>query len=108
MLRTSLIIAFIMATVLLYGCSYDSFSEPTPESIMPNGISVEAYDPNVDYMEKMKECAEDGSEFALQLGAIFEQQRNLKIQFGMFEEEQTDYFCSYNADEIRAALDCES
>lgn len=44
------------------------------------GIEVTGYEQDVDYMAEMERCAKDGSKYAMQVGAIYEQQRNLKIQ----------------------------
>ena len=43
-------------------------------------ITVTGYDPDVDYMTMMLRALKDGSAYAMQVGAIYEQQRNLKIE----------------------------
>ena len=64
------------------------------------------YDPNVDYTAAIQRTLEDGSAYAMQVGAIYEQQRNLKIQDLGLELEQTDYFQRYTtAAEILQAME---
>jgi hypothetical protein len=41
---------------------------------------VSGYDPSTDYMAHMIEAAEDGGEWAMALGAVYEGQRNAKIR----------------------------
>lgn len=54
-------------------------------------ISVIGFDKDVDYTKLMLQCATDGSPYALKVGAIYEQQRNLKIErLGMMYE-KTSY-----------------
>lgn len=69
-------------------------------------IQVVGYDPQVDYAAAMKRTLEDGSTYALQAGAIYEQQRNLKIQKLELDYAQTHYFETYTtAAEILAAME---
>ena len=69
-------------------------------------IEVAAYDPDVDYMEKMVEAAQDGSDHALLAGVIYEKQRNLKIQTLGLPYEQTTYFLDYETgEEILQAME---
>lgn len=53
---------------------------------------VSGYDPNVDYMKHMVAAAEDGSEWAMALGAVYEGQRNEKIKDMGMSYAMTDYF----------------
>lgn len=41
-------------------------------------VAVTGFDEETDYMQLMRECAEDGSEYALMVGKLYEAQRNLK------------------------------
>ena len=69
-------------------------------------IQVVGYDPQVDYAAAMKRTLEDGSTYALQAGAIYEQQRNLKIRDLNLDLEQTNYFQEYStAQEILQAME---
>jgi 3D (Asp-Asp-Asp) domain-containing protein len=53
---------------------------------------VSGYDPGTDYMAHMIEAAEDGGEYAMALGAVYEGQRNAKIRDLGMEYETTDFF----------------
>ena len=68
-------------------------------------VTVRGYDPEVDYMRAMKQALEDGSPYAMEVGAIYEGQRNLKIQELELPQEQTAYFSQYGeAEEILEAM----
>ena len=68
-------------------------------------VTVRGYDPEVDYMRAMKQALEDGSPYAMEVGALYEQQRNLKIQELELPQEQTAYFSHYGeAEEILEAM----
>lgn len=72
---------------------------------MPDGVNVTNYEEGVDYLALMTEAAEDGSTYALHMGAIYETQRNMKIVSQKLEEEATNIFNGYeNADQIRISL----
>ena len=47
---------------------------------VPSGVDVVDYDKSADYMSLMIAAAEDGSPYALHMGAIYEIQRNMKIE----------------------------
>ena len=68
-------------------------------------VTVRGYDPEVGYMQAMKQALEDGSPYAMEVGALYEQQRNLKIQELELPQEQTAYFSQYGeAEEILEAM----
>ena len=68
-------------------------------------VTVRGYDPEVDYMRAMKQALEDGSPYAMEVGAIYERQRNMKIQELELPQEQTAYFSQYGeAEEILEAM----
>lgn len=59
---------------------------------VPNGVNIENFDANVNYMTEMYECAKLNTDHSLIVGAIYEQQRNLKIDFlNLNEYEKTDF-----------------
>lgn len=64
---------------------------------------VSGYDPNVDYMRHMVAAAEDGSEWAMAMGAVYEGQRNAKIDALGMEYGKTDYFTG--ADNAKIVLE---
>lgn len=69
-------------------------------------ITVSGYDPNVDYMSRMMQALKDGGSYAMQVGAIYEKQRNLKIDSLKLKQEKTSYFTDYsNAKDILAAIE---
>lgn len=59
-------------------------------------ISVIGFDKNVDYSKLMWQCATDGSPYALKVGAVYEQQRNLKIERLGMKYDKTSYFVDYH------------
>ena len=68
-------------------------------------ITVTGFDPDVDYMRAMQRTLEDGSPYALQAGAIYEQQRNQKIDSLKLNQKKTNYFSSYTtAAQIKSAM----
>ena len=72
-------------------------------------ITITGFDPNVDYMRAMQRVLEDGSPYALQIGAIYEQQRNLKIDSLKLTQKKTSYFTSYTtAEQIKSAMTAEA
>lgn len=70
-------------------------------------ISITGYDANVDYTAQIYECLQDGSQYAIEVGYIYEQQRNMKIRdMGLLQYKETDYFSRFNnADDILAAME---
>lgn len=69
-------------------------------------IAVISYDPDVNYMQAMQRTVNDGSSYALQIGAIYEKQRNLKIDSLKLNYEKTSYFTDYTtAAQIKAAME---
>ena len=74
-------------------------------TIVPDGVQVVAYDPGVDYMEKMIACAKAGSANDLILGAIYEQQRNLKIDNSEAGgQKKTSHFVSTDAEQVQLSM----
>ena len=55
-------------------------------------IEVNGFDSNVDYSQKMIDCAKDGCEYALIAGEVYEKQRNLKIKTLGLNYGLTSYF----------------
>ncbi len=69
-------------------------------------IQVTGYDPDVDYTAAIQRTLKDGGSYALQVGAIYEQQRNLKIRDLDLELEETHFFEQYSsAKEILQAIE---
>lgn len=60
----------------------------------PYGVQVVTYDKDVNYLQEMYLTALDGSLYALKIGAIYEKQRNLKIQNEGLEYLPTSLFSS--------------
>lgn len=72
---------------------------------VPSGVDVVDYDRSADYMSLMVAAAEDGSPYALHMGAIWETQRNMKIVSEGVDCDTTDIFTSCNSvDEIKLML----
>lgn len=71
-------------------------------------IQVTGYDPNTDYTAAIQRVLQDGSAYALQVGVVYEQQRNMKIRDLGLDLKETDYFQRYTtAQEIQAAFDAD-
>lgn len=69
-------------------------------------ITVTGYNPKVDYMAEIMRVLRDGGTYAMQVGAIYEQQRNLKIDSLKLEYGKTSYFTDYTTGkEILAAME---
>ena len=86
--------AIVMSVVFsaIIGCGKATVVEPT-ESVMPPGVQIVAYDASVDYMKLMIQCAEHNTDYSMMMGAIYEAQRNLKIEsMGLGTYNQTHYF----------------
>lgn len=86
-----------MCAAVIPACATDEV-----ESIIPNGTAVVAYDPHTNYMAEMIECAENGSEYALYIGGIYETQRNMKVS-SLNDDAltKTYYFTSSDPDVVR-------
>ncbi len=83
-----------------------SVSASAKSSGLGDYITVTGYDPNVDYMTMMLRALKDGSAYAMQIGAIYEQQRNMKIDKLNMSYPKTTYFTDYTtAKEILAAIE---
>lgn len=69
-------------------------------------VTVTSYDSKKDYMREIMKTLRDGSDYAMQIGAIYEQQRNLKIDALNSKEKKTSYFTTYKtAAEILRAIE---
>ena len=69
-------------------------------------IQVTGYDPKVDYTAAIQRTLKDGGAYAMQVGAIYEQQRNLKIETLRLDIPATSYFTDYTtAADILAAME---
>ena len=70
-------------------------------------IKVTGFDPSVDYSAEMAKCLEDGSSYAIQMGRIYEAQRNLKIKtLGITDYKPTTFFAdNETAEQIKLAIE---
>ena len=98
--------SLLMAAVLL--CPVAMCPEASAAGLTDH-ITVNSYDPGIDYMAAMLRALEDGSTYALQVGAIYEQQRNLKIGALQLPQKLTYYFTTYTtAAEILKAIEADN
>ena len=65
---------------------------------------AKGYDPKVDYMSHMIKAAENGSEYAMALGRVYELHRNNKIRDLKLDYETTDYFVGNTPQKTLALL----
>lgn len=63
---------------------------------IPEGVTVNSYSDNVDYMAKMEKCVAEGTESAMILGTIYEAQRNMKIDALGMKYSKTNIFANSN------------
>ena len=84
---------FLTASLLLTGAG--AIAGGASAAGLSQYIQVVGYDPNVDYTAAIQQTLEEGGKYALQVGAIYERQRNLKIQKMGLDYETTDYFERY-------------
>lgn len=97
------ILSYLLTATLL--CAICLIPQPAQAAGLNSHISVTGFDKKTDYTRLIQLALEDGGPYALQVGAIYEQQRNLKIQGLKLDLKQTDYFQQYTtAKEIKAAF----
>ena len=86
-----------------------AFSGATAQGAgLTDHITVKSYDPDMNYMAAMLQALEDGGAYAMQVGAIYEQQRNLKINALGLSQKITSYFTTYATPaEILAAIEAD-
>lgn len=98
-------VSFFLATVLLITCTVSLAGNVSAKGLSRH-VQVTSYDPNMDYTAAIQQALEDGSAYALQVGAIYEQQRNLKIRDLKLDLEETNYFQEYGTvQEILQAME---
>lgn len=86
-------------------CSFGAMGGSASAAGLSGYVSVTGYDPKVDYTRAIQLALEDGSPYALQIGAIYEQQRNLKIDGLKLDLKKTDYFKRFTtAKDIKNAI----
>ena len=92
-------VSFLLATVLLITCTVSLAVSASAKGLSQH-VQVTSYDPNMDYTAAIQQALEDGSAYALQVGAIYEQQRNLKIRDLNLDLEETNYFQEYTQEDL--------
>lgn len=63
---------------------------------VPEGVEVVSYSVEEDYMDRMLGAAQEGSENSMRMGAIYEVQRNMKIEDLGVDFPLTSFFTRYN------------
>ena len=100
--------ALVLALVLT-ACGSAAVAGTASAAGLSQHVQVTGYDKNVDYTAAIQRVLNDGSSYALQVGAIYEQQRNLKIRDMGLDLKETDYFTKYTtAGEIQAAFEADA
>ena len=93
-----------IAAALVLGASMGVAAAPS----ITSHVAVSGYDNNVDYMAEMMNCLNDGSDYAFEVGRIYEQQRNMKIEDLGMDYDKTSYFQDYiHAADVLAAMKAE-
>lgn len=99
------IISSLLITLVLVG----PFGVSASAAGLSDYITVNSYDPKTDYMRAMQKALNDGSSYALQVGAIYEKQRNLKIDSLNLTQKKTSYFTDYStAAQIKSAMQADT
>lgn len=97
------LVAIIMVIVMVFTIP---LSVNAASAWMGDDISIIGYNANTDYMKLMIKALNDGSLYAMQMGAIYERQRNLKIDKMGLKYPKTHYFDNFNsAAEILQAIE---
>ncbi|MCM1222146.1 MAG: hypothetical protein NC548_47515 [Lachnospiraceae bacterium] len=98
-----------MVAIMLFGpVALTGISNAATDATL--NIKVTGYDAKVDYTIEMNKCLEDGSPYAIQMGRIYEQQRNLKIDgLGWGNRYKKTYWFqnATTAAEVRAAMEAD-
>lgn len=89
-MRTKIAVLLCMAVVAVatMGMGVKAFTTPR----ITDQIKVISFEENTDYSRLMRECASEGSKYAMMVGEIYEEQRNLKIDQMDVPYEKTSYF----------------
>lgn len=99
-------ISAILAVLLIVTCVIGGGFASAAEIGVNNHITVNSYDPYLDYMGEINKVLQDGGSYAMQIGGIYEKQRNLKIDTLGLKQKKTSYFSTYNtASEILKAIE---
>lgn len=89
-LAVILLVAVVCLATLGFGVRAFTTSRITDQ------IEVTGYYDDMDYYHQMKECAKDGSKYAMIVGEIYEEQRNYKIGKLQLPHEKTAFFKNHN------------
>ena len=87
------LLCFSLAVVMMVSCTSMAVAAPS----MEDHIAVTGFDEKVDYTAKILDCLEDGGEYAMLAGSVYEKQRNLKIETLGLDYELTHYFEQYSS-----------
>ncbi len=108
-MRTMKRMCTLLAAVLLMTLGAAAMAGTVSAAGIFSHIRVTGYDKKMDYTAAIQRTLRDGSAYALQVGAIYEKQRNLKIRDLGLDLKQTDYFAKYTtAAEIQAAFEADA
>lgn len=95
-----------IASVMVLAFSVFTVRAFAAEDKLIDYVTVNKYNSDIDYLSSMQEILADGSVYALQVGQIYEAQRNLKIETLGLDYAKTTYFIDYDtAEEILAAIE---
>lgn len=97
---------FLITLILFAAVTAGGFSASAAG--LGDHINVTGYDSKMDYMEAIERALNDGGPYAMQVGAIYEKQRNLKIDALKLDLKKTSYFSKYTtAAEIKTAMEAD-
>lgn len=74
------------------------------QGVLIDGIYVDNYSENFDYMQEIIACVEEGTQYSLKMGKIYELKRNLKIDTEGLAIEKSDIFNSSDLNVIQENL----
>ena len=101
------ILAIVFVLVILAGSVNTAFAATTVE--ISDHVKVTGFDKNVDYTAEIQKLMKTGGPYAMELGAILERMKNLKIDTLGMSYKKTNYFsrCKTPA-EVLAAMEADN
>ena len=97
-----------MAAMITHPCAEPHVKDQITASlppIVPHGVQVVDALDETDYMALMLECARNGDENSMVVGAMYEGMRNLKIDTLGLEDQKTSFFYQLDSNKVLADIE---
>lgn len=109
----ALIVVLTVIICVLTAMIFEPVEEPAPietvkaelSCIVPFGVEVVDCVADTDYMTLMLECARNGDENSMIVGAIYEGMRNLRIDTLGEDEPKTAFFSNLDSDQVAVQIE---